>query len=105
MMSNLPFPSRTQERRWFLALQKARANRAHAAERRLRSTISKTYQPLVSKVATLCAKDREGASLGDYERKGMRGLDRAIASYDPNKSYRFPTYAIWWIRKTIKGNG
>ncbi len=104
-MSKLQFPSRAQERRWFGALQKAKVNRERATGRRLRNTIRKTYGPLVVKVARLCvAQDRKTYPFVESKRKGMRGLTKAIESYKPKSSYRFLTYAIWWIRKAIKGN-
>lgn len=104
-MSEPQFPSRAQERQLFGALQKAKANhKERVAERRLRSTLTKTYRPLVGKVATLCAaQDCKVYPLVASKRKGMQALVKAIDSYNPKSSYRFLTYAIWWIRKAIKG--
>jgi RNA polymerase primary sigma factor len=40
----------------------------------------------------------------DYEdlvQHGMRGLIRAVEKFDVSRSYKFSTYATWWIRQRI----
>ena len=32
---------------------------------------------------------------------GKSGLRKAVDMYDPNKDYKFSTYATWWIRQAI----
>lgn len=32
---------------------------------------------------------------------GIMGLDKAIDHYDETQSYRFISYAIWWIRQFV----
>ncbi len=99
-------PSTTQERRWFDALQQAKAAKQHARERRLKQTILEAYRPLVVKVATLCTtQDRKTYPLVRSRQQGMRGLTKAMESYHLNSRYRFLTYAVWCIRHTIKGPG
>jgi len=103
-MSKLHLPTHAQERRWFDALQRARTDRQRATERRLKTTIRKAYRPLVAKVATLCAaQDHAAYPLVRSQRRGMRGLTKAIESYHLKRRYRFLTYAVWCIRKAIKG--
>jgi RNA polymerase primary sigma factor len=42
-----------------------------------------------------------GLSFEDLVQEGIIGLMAAIARYDPDKGYRFSTYATHWIRQAI----
>ena len=42
-----------------------------------------------------------GLSFEDLVQEGILGLMAAIARYDPEKGYRFSTYATHWIRQAI----
>lgn len=73
-----------------LVQQGDRAARQHMIQANLR---------LVVKIAR--RHMNRGLALLDLIEEGNLGLIRAVQKFDPERGFRFSTYATWWIRQTI----
>ena len=55
---------------------------------------------LVKKVA-IKFTGRTKCPIEDLMQDGLIGLNRAAEKYDPERGYKFSTYAFWWIRQSM----
>ncbi|MBS1717906.1 MAG: sigma-70 family RNA polymerase sigma factor [Armatimonadetes bacterium] len=64
-----------------------------------RSLLIESNFRLVVTVAKKCRG--RGLALSDLIQDGNVGLMRAVGKFDPDRGYKFSTYATWWIRQSI----
>ncbi|KUM27221.1 hypothetical protein AU467_02160 [Mesorhizobium loti] len=57
------------------------------------------YEPLVSTIANDLR--RSGLSVEDAKQEARCGLLEAARRFDPNKGFRFGTYARWWMLSAV----
>ncbi len=77
----------------------ALARRVEAGEREARNALIVANLRLVVSIAKKYVG--QGLPLEDLVGEGNIGLIRAVAKFDPNKGFRFSTYATWWIKQAI----
>ena len=89
------FPILGQAEEYTLAKQWKEQQDPKAAEKLVASHLR-----LVAKIAH--GYRGYGLPVGDLIAEGNIGLMQALRKFDPEKGFRFSTYAMWWVRANIQ---
>ena len=76
------------------------ARRAQRGDESARQRMIESNLRLVVKIARRYIN--RGLPLLDLIEEGNLGLIHAVKKFDPERGFRFSTYATWWIRQTIE---
>lgn len=80
--------------------EKELARRAQNGDESARQRMIESNLRLVVKIARRYIN--RGLPLLDLIEEGNLGLIHSVTKFDPERGFRFSTYATWWIRQTIE---
>jgi RNA polymerase primary sigma factor len=95
-----PYLSRSRATRLLTAAEEiSLARRVARGDRWAKDELTEANLRLVISIARRYSVP--GVPLADLIQEGNIGLIRAVEKFDPDRGFRFSTYATWWIRRSI----